>query len=110
MSSETSELARVRKGLIDKAITDGVDLSYPRGSSNFALPLGGGKRSLLVRAENSFTKEGEKSGIPYNFLEHFAILWPRPNLHFLSRLAHWTIRSSYKRNKPLEKQKMCLKV
>ena len=59
LSSKTSERAKVRKSLIDKAITDGVDPSYPRGSSNFALPLGGGKRALLVRADNTFTKEEE---------------------------------------------------
>ena len=59
MSSKTSERAKVRKGLIDKAIADGVSPFYPRGSSNFVLPMGKGKRALLVRADNSFTKEGE---------------------------------------------------
>ena len=59
MSSKTSERARVRKGLIDKAIADGVDPFYPRGSSNLTLPLSNGKRALLVCADNSFTKEGE---------------------------------------------------
>ena len=58
MSSETSERAKVRKDLLDKAIASGVDPFYPRGSSNFALPRGGGTRALLVRADNTFTREG----------------------------------------------------
>ena len=36
-----------------------MDPTYPRRSSQFTLSLGGGKRALLVRADNSFTKEGE---------------------------------------------------
>ena len=59
ISSRTSERQRVRKGLIDKAIADDVQPRFPRGSSNFTLPLEGGKRALLVRSDNSFTKEGE---------------------------------------------------
>ena len=59
MSSRTSERQRVRKGLIDKAIADDVQPRFPRGSANFTLPLGGNKRALLVRSDNSFTKEGE---------------------------------------------------
>ncbi len=59
MSSRTSERAKVRKNLIDKAIGDDVQPRFPRGSANFSLPLGGGKRALLVRADNSFAKEGE---------------------------------------------------
>ena len=38
----------MRKALLDPAISDGVEP-----------PLGGGKRALLVRSDNSFTKEGE---------------------------------------------------
>ena len=59
MSSRTSERQRVRKGLIDKAISEDVLPSFPRGSANFTLKLDGGKRALLVRSDNTFTKEGE---------------------------------------------------
>ena len=59
MSSRTSERQGVRKRLIDKAIADEVQPRFPRGSANFSLPLGGGKRALLVRGDNSFTPEGE---------------------------------------------------
>ena len=59
MSSRTSERAKVRKGLVDKAIADDVQPRFPRGSANFSLPIEGGKSALLVRSDNSFTKEGQ---------------------------------------------------
>ena len=55
--SRTDERHRVRKGLIDKAIADEVQPRFPRGSANFTLPLYGGKRALLVRSDNTFTKK-----------------------------------------------------
>ena len=45
--------------ILDQAIEDDVQPRFPRGSANFSLPLAGGKRALLVRSDNSFTKEGE---------------------------------------------------
>ena len=59
MSSKTSEWAKARISLIDKAISDGVDPFYPRASSNYVLNVDGRKRALLVRSDNSFPKEGE---------------------------------------------------
>ena len=59
MSSRTSERAKVRKALIDKAIADDVQPRFPRGGANFTLPLGGSKRALLVRSDNTFTRERE---------------------------------------------------
>ena len=59
MSSKISERARVTNAILNQAISDGVEPSCPRGSSQFALPLGSGKRALLVRSHNSFTKERE---------------------------------------------------
>ena len=45
--------------MIGKAIQDDVQPNYARGSALFTLKLDGGKRALLVRSDNSFTKEGE---------------------------------------------------
>ena len=45
--------------MIEKAIADDVQPRFPRGSANFTLPLGGSKRTLLVRSDKSFTKEGK---------------------------------------------------
>ena len=50
------------ESLIDKAITDGVDPFYPRGRSNFALPLGEGKRALLAR-QTTLSPKKESIGI-----------------------------------------------
>ncbi len=48
-----------RRAAVDAAIAAGTFPTYPRGSQNFTLNLAGGKRAILVKADGSFTPEGE---------------------------------------------------
>ena len=58
MPSKKEDRLNARRSAVEAAITAGTAPAYPRGSQRFSLKLAGGKRAVLVKADGTFTEEG----------------------------------------------------
>ena len=56
--SKREDRLNARRTAVEAAITAGTAPAYPRGSQTYSLKLGGNKRAVLVKADGSFTEEG----------------------------------------------------